>query len=189
MTNRILVDTNSYLRLAYTINPLLKRPFGSDRYELFVLPEMYKELQRNPRLRNEFSWVFEKDFVQNRKECRLRLNADQKGKVNRAIEIMTRTAQQTDNTASPIDIKCLAYGYTLKISVVTDDADMILLAEEFEVQIMTTLKLLKLMFDESLLTSRKIDDIVKYWIYVDDLPANWFSQFKYFFKKKPPSQM
>jgi hypothetical protein len=189
MSNRILLDTSSYLRLAFTIDPLLRKPFGRYDDELFVLPELDKEFQRNPRLRNDFPWVTEAHYVQNRKKGRLTILDPQKGDVNRALEIMMRTAEIAGNAVSPIDTKCLACGYVLKIHVVSDDSEMLSLAEEFQVQTLTSLGLLKRMLDESYQTPKQIEDIVKYWIYADDLPANWRNQYEEFFQRKPPMEL
>jgi hypothetical protein len=186
MINKILLDTSSYLRLAYTIDPLLKKPFGNKNNELFVLPELDKEFQRNPRLRNKFDWVNEDQFYQNRKEGRLRLRDPQKGAVNRALEVMTRQAEVTGNGSSPIDIKCLAYGHVLKIQVVTDDLDMLSLAAEFQVQMLGSLGLLRIMRDQSFLTLKQINDTVKYWIITDDCPSDLYNQYEKFFHKKLP---
>ena len=186
MSNRILLDTTSYLRLACTIDPLLRRPFGRNSNELFVLPELDREFRGNPRLRNDFPWVTEASYAQNRKEAQLIMRGAQQEDVDRALEIMTRTAEIAGNGVSPIDIKCLACGYVLNIIVVTDDSDMLSLAEEFRVQSLTSLGLLKRMLDESYKTPKQIEDIVKYWIYANDLPANWRSQYLELFRREPP---
>ena len=41
---RILLDTNTYLRLAKTIRPLLGQPFGKPQTMLTVIPELHQEL-------------------------------------------------------------------------------------------------------------------------------------------------
>ena len=42
--SKILVDTNTYLKLAKTIRPLLFAPFGDDENCLYILPELNDEL-------------------------------------------------------------------------------------------------------------------------------------------------
>ena len=64
--SKILVDTNAYLRLAQTIDPLLFTPFGDLEYCLYILPELNDELS-NHRLRTKFSWVDEERYIGNRK--------------------------------------------------------------------------------------------------------------------------
>ena len=60
--SKILVDTNTYLRLAQSIDPLLYVPFGTSDYCLYVIPEMNVEL-RSRHLRTRFPWVDQADFV------------------------------------------------------------------------------------------------------------------------------
>jgi len=64
--SKILVDTNSYLRLAQTIRPLLFMPFGDNEYCLYILPELNDELA-NRRLNSKFPWVDEEEYIENRK--------------------------------------------------------------------------------------------------------------------------
>lgn len=64
--SKILVDTNSYLRLAQTIRPLLFVPFGDNEYCLYILPELNDELA-NRRLNSKFPWVDEEEYLENRK--------------------------------------------------------------------------------------------------------------------------
>ena len=42
--SKILVDTNSYLRLAKSIRPLLFVPFGDKEYCLYILSELNEKL-------------------------------------------------------------------------------------------------------------------------------------------------
>jgi len=63
----ILVDTNSYLRLAQNIHPLLGIPFGGEKYALYILPELKDELQSS-RLKNRFPWALEADYAENRRK-------------------------------------------------------------------------------------------------------------------------
>lgn len=64
--SKILVDTNSYLRLAKTIRPLLFMPFGENEYCLYILPELNSELGTR-KLQSKFPWVDEEEFAENRK--------------------------------------------------------------------------------------------------------------------------
>jgi predicted DNA-binding protein (UPF0278 family) len=187
MPSRILLDTSSYLRLAFTIHPLLRQPFGKNHEELFILAELFSEFRRNPRLRNDFSWVLESKYIENRKAGRLIIRDPQKGDINRTLGIMTRVAELSGIAVSPTDIKCLACGYELDIQVVTDDTEMLSLSQEFNINCLTSLGLLKRMLDESFKSQKQIDDIVKYWEYANDFPANWRKQYREFFKKDPPS--
>ena len=63
---KILIDTNTYLRLAQSIHPLLKNPFGKNEYCLYILPDLYQEYKKSPRLKTSFAWVENEDYVINR---------------------------------------------------------------------------------------------------------------------------
>lgn len=56
--SKILLDSNSYFRLAKSIHPLLFQEFGNKKYCLYVLPELDKEYERQPRLKNKISLGF-----------------------------------------------------------------------------------------------------------------------------------
>ena len=187
MSRKILIDTNTYLRLAVVMDPLVLSEIpGEDGGELWILPDLYKELKRSPRLSHDFSWMSYPEMVENRKSCRWHLDSDTRSQIESAYQFALRLSQETQNGASPFDIRCLAYGYVLEILVVTDDRDMRLLADELEVSHTNTLGLLKRMLDADACDMSKIRSIVQYWIAVDDLPANYRSDFKRHFGENPP---
>ena len=64
--SKIILDSNSYLRLAKSIHPLLFQEFGDVRYCLYVLSALQKEYDREPRLQNKFPWVDDPQFHANR---------------------------------------------------------------------------------------------------------------------------
>lgn len=64
--SKILVDTNSYIRLAKTIHPLLYQSFGDVEYCLYVLPELNKELASH-KLESRFHWINDAEYSANRK--------------------------------------------------------------------------------------------------------------------------
>lgn len=51
----ILLDSNTYFRLAQSIRPLLNIRFGDENNCLYVLKELQDEYEKNPRLKNSFS--------------------------------------------------------------------------------------------------------------------------------------
>lgn len=183
--NRIIVDTNVYFRLAQSIHPLLKTAFGSKNYCLYVLPDMYYEFKRNPRLKSRFSWVDDKEYSENR-DCRLKTTEQQKKDISRTFDFMLAESQSQNLTASRIDILCLAYGYVLKVQVVTDDTDMILLGQMFGVEVIKAVDLLKLMLDEKHISLNKVEEIAQYLQYTDDLPKNFKHDYKKVFGSDPP---
>jgi hypothetical protein len=44
-------------RLAQSIRPLLGESFGQEQHCLYVIKELQKEYDKNPRLKNSFPWV------------------------------------------------------------------------------------------------------------------------------------
>ena len=51
---KIIVDSNSYFRLAQNIHPLLCQPFGNDQLTLYIHADLNNEFRRSPRLKNKF---------------------------------------------------------------------------------------------------------------------------------------
>lgn len=64
--SKILIDTNTYIRLAQTIKPLLAVPFGDEQYCLYVIPQMDGELS-GKRLASRFGWVREFEYAESHK--------------------------------------------------------------------------------------------------------------------------
>ncbi len=183
--SRIIIDTNVYFRLAQSIHPLLKTVFGSKNYCLFVLPEMYKEFKRNPRLKSMFPWVEDQEYAENR-DCRLKTTEQQKKDISRTFDFMLAESQSQNLTASRVDIMCLAYGLVLKVLVVTDDTDMIQLGQMFGVEVVKLIDLLKLMLDQKHIDMNKIEEIAQYLQYTQDLPKNFKHDYKKVFGSDPP---
>lgn len=59
---KLLLDTNAYLRLAYTFHPLLFVSFGGKKYTLYVIEDFQKEFNRQSRLKRKFPWVNKNQF-------------------------------------------------------------------------------------------------------------------------------
>ena len=74
----------------------------------------------------------------------------------------------------------------LGIQAVTDDGDMTVLAEEFEIPIITTLELLAIMLGCGHIDKRKVREIASYWTYDGDKPSNHHSEFKRLFGETAP---
>ena len=69
------------------------------------------------------------------------------------------------------------------INLVTDDQDMIKTCKEFGVTVLSTLQLLRLMLDNKRIDTTTVKQIVDYWKYEKDLPANFHSEFSKLFPK------
>ena len=70
---KLLLDTNAYLRLARSIHPLLFVEFGEDRSCLYLAEDFEREFARSRRLRSKFPWVDEPEYRDSRqiRLCRL----------------------------------------------------------------------------------------------------------------------
>jgi len=119
--SKILLDSNSYFRLARSIHPLLDTVFGENNHCLYVLRELDDEFDRNRRLKNKFAWVAEEEYVANRSK-HLTLSRKDRRDIKLGVEFLRQ--HKTDNALgiSRTDILCLAHGQVLDIPIVTDDA-------------------------------------------------------------------
>lgn len=183
---KILVDSNSYFRLAQNIRPLLFEEFGEQKYCLYVLQELDLEYQKSPRLKSKFPWVNEPEYANNRKHYPT-VSKQQATQIENAFDYIWAYVQDEVKGPSRTDVLYLAHAYVLGIAVVTDDVDMIATANEFGISIKTTLEILHLMRANNHITDEKIDSIVAYWKYVGDEPANFAKDFRRLFGRKPPS--
>ena len=74
----VLLDTNTYLRLAKRIRPLLGVKFGQKDYVLTVLKDVEDELRRSPKLRFNHPWFEEPALGAERDARQVRLSDDEK---------------------------------------------------------------------------------------------------------------
>jgi len=185
MSVTILVDSCSYFRLAQSIHPLLKRPFCEEKHFLGVIKELNQEYQRNPSLKHKFFWVDQSEYIENRKRC-FSLKKVIKSDINNTFYFLRETARDEGYGVSKVDLIALSYCEVLSIPVVTDDKDMLLLAKEYEIKTYTSLELLKLMYDCSFITKKKVRTIVEYWVYIKDTPGAYKSNYKKLFKEPAP---
>lgn len=182
---KILLDSNSYFRLAKNIHPLLFQEFGPQCYCLYVLEELEREYTRSPRLKSKFSWVNDAEYRENRRK-KLTLSAQQKKQLPTVQEFLWNHVQTELPGPSKFDVIALSYGYILGITVVTDDADMIALAQVFNISVMKTLELLKLMVDNVHIDKIMVHRIVAYWSYEDDRPKDYYKDYQRLFGEKAP---
>lgn len=168
---KILVDTNTYLRLAKSIHPLLFTPFGVDECCLYVLPELNQELA-NSKLQNKFPWVCEDAFVENRRSFP-NIGKKQRRSIQQTFGYLWDHVQTALPGPSKIDTLYVAYAIELDIPLVTDDQDMSKLAKVFESGVLPTLELLKLMLDAQHINAKTVSGLFDYWKYLSDFPANF----------------
>ena len=186
--SKILVDSNSYFRLAKSIHPLLFQAFGEDEYCLYVLPELDDELSKSSRLKHKFSWAEEEEYSQNRQHYPA-VSRKQQRAIDDAYEYIWNHITTEAPGPSPVDARYLAYAYVLGISVVTDDADMLAVAEMFGIKTLKTLDLMKLMVNNGHIDMLKVREIISYWRYWGDLPSgerNFKTHYRQLFGEDPP---
>lgn len=189
---KIIVDTNSYFRLAQNIHPLLCQPFGKEDYTLYMHADLNAELRDSPRLQTKFDWAAEPDFRENRKRS-LSLSKAQKKEIDETFDFMWEFVKEEyhgklGKGPSWTDTLIVATASVLEIRVVTDDQDMIELAEEYEVHQLTSLGLMQLMLEEAHIDLDKIKQIVAQWQYDNDTPyAKWKQEYRKLFKEAPPT--
>jgi len=177
---KILLDTNTYLRLAQSIHPLLGRQFGKEILTLYIHKEIEIELKRSSRLQSKFTWIGQKEYVDNRKK-RLVISKQKQDDIEDTYEHIWQYQKDSGLSLSREDIYCIATALEEDVQLVTDDQDMISTCKEFGVTVLSTLQLLRLMLDNEWIDITTVKQIVDYWKYEKDLPANFHKDYKALF--------
>lgn len=180
---KILLDTNTYLRLAQSIHPLLGNSFGKEKYTLYIHKEIDIELKRSSRLQTKFYWIEQEQYKNNRKK-RLVISKQKQAIIDDTCEHIWQYQKDFGLNLSREDIYCIATALEETINLVTDDQDMIKTCREFRVTVLSTLQLLKLMLDNERIDTTTVKQIIDYWKYENDLPANFHNEYKKFFGDK-----
>lgn len=138
MTTEVLLDTNTYLRLAKRIRPAVGRQFGQVPYVVVILKAVEDEVHRSPRLKFHNPWFDEPEFAQERLAKQKRLSADDKSAMTLVQDVLLGMVQMevdkyTSHGRHPpgaTDCWLLAYAQVKNAVVVTDDLGMDTLASE-----------------------------------------------------------
>jgi predicted nuclease of predicted toxin-antitoxin system len=138
VTTEVLLDTNTYLRLAKRIRPAVGRQFGQVPYVVVILKAVEEEVHRNPKLQFKNPWFDEPEFAQERMAKQTRLSSAEKQDMKLVQDVLMGTVQldvekYTSHGRSPpgaTDCWLLAYGQVKGAIVVTDDLGMHTLAAE-----------------------------------------------------------
>lgn len=188
---KIIVDSNSYFRLAQNIHPLLCQPFGGEEFTLYMHADLTNEIRESSRIQNRFHWIGESRFVGNRNRS-ISMSKLQKAEITETFGFMWEHVKDEflegrGKGPSRVDTKIVATAAVLGIRLVTDDRDMIELAETYGVHQLTSMELMKLMLDCGHIDDAKIDQVVEQWIYDKDTPhAEWRKEFKQVFSRNAP---
>jgi predicted nucleic acid-binding protein len=138
VTTEVLLDTNTYLRLAKRIRPAVGRQFGQVPYVVVILKAVEDEVHRSPRLKFHNPWFDEPEFAQERLAKQKRLPADDKSAMTLVQDVLLGMVQMevdkyTSHGRHPpgaTDCWLLAYAQVKNAVVVTDDLGMHTLASE-----------------------------------------------------------
>ncbi|MDA0350236.1 MAG: DNA-binding protein [Verrucomicrobia bacterium] len=184
--SKILVDSNSYFRLAQNIHPLLFQSFGKENYTLFVHSDLIFEFKRKPRLRNKFHWVMQPEYVENRKRA-LTLSTQNKKDIEDTFQHLWEYIKDEKLGPLEVDTRILATAAELGIPVVTDDQDMIKVAELFGIHQIGSMELMKMMLDAKHIEMEKVRQVVSQWRYDNDTPhKNYAKEYRRLFGEAVP---
>lgn len=193
----VLLDTNTYLRLAKRIRPMLGVSFGQKNYVLTVLKVVETEVRRNPRLSFKHPWFDLEDFSRERDAAHICLTAAEKIALENAQGILLGFVRLDldkyitggRSPPSPTDCRILAFGQIRSAIVVTDDLGMHLLAADFEIPIWHGWQLLSKMKAAKLISNDLIRDIYDALERNGDLTVTWINakhkEFQRIFGKLP----
>ena len=161
MTTEVLLDTNTYLRLAKRIRPVVGRQFGQVPYVVVILKAVEDEVHRSPRLKFHNPWFDEPEFAQERLAKVKRLSADDRSAMTLVQDVLLGMVQMevdkyTSHRRHPpgaTDCWLLAYAQVKNAVVVTDDLGMHTLASEAGLKVWHGFELLA-----KLKTARVVDN-------------------------------
>ncbi len=182
-----LLDTNAYLRLYKPLHPLLNEKKGKGNYIFQILKDVDNEFNRSNRLKAKFADYTDSKYSNNRipyyRPPRNLIND-----IDTTYSYMRSTSAAEGLAISSVDIKCLAVGHECKLTVVSDDIDMIKLADDYIVANIGVMDVLHLLYDYKELAFRKAESIIKKWYKNKDLPYTYSEisrKFKELFGKIP----
>ncbi|MCH7773879.1 MAG: DNA-binding protein, partial [Bacteroidetes bacterium] len=164
-------------------HPLLGNSFGKENYTLYIYKEIDIELKRSSRLQTKFYWIEQEQYINNRKK-RLAISKQKQADIEDTYEHIWQYQKDYELNLSREDIYCIATALEENVKLVTDDKNMIKTCKEFGVTVLSTLQLLRLMEDNECIDNTTVKQIVDYWKYEKDLPADFNSDFKLLFRNK-----
>lgn len=194
----VLLDTNTYLRLAKRVRPMLGKRFGDKEYVVTILKDVEDEVRRSSALRFKFPWFDEPELLAERLSAQVRLSAGEKQTIAAAQSILRGTALadvsrycQGGSPPSPVDCFVLAFGQIRPAIVVTDDIGMHLLANDFEIPIWHGYELLAKMKTHKMVDNDLVREIYEALERNGDMTASWAKAkhtiFVKVFGKAPPA--
>lgn len=166
---KIIIDTNAYLRLGKSISPLLGRPFGKEKFTLQGHDYLNKELERNDRFENKFPWINDEICVKEKKKI-IPKSSEAYKSISETYDHIFEYEKAEKLSLSLEDKYCLGTALELELTCVTDEYAMRNVAKEFDINVLTTIGLIKLMVENNFLEICQAKDIINYLEYKNDLP-------------------
>jgi hypothetical protein len=180
VTTQVLLDTNTYLRLAKRIRPAVGRKFGQVPYVLVILKAVEDEVHRSARLRFLNPWFDEPEFAQERMAKQTRLSAAEKQDLKLVQDVLLGTiqldvAKYTTGRSPPGATDCwlLAYGQVKGAIVATDDLGMHTLAADFGLKVWHGFELLAKLKSANVVDNDLIRDIYDALERNGDMTETW----------------
>lgn len=196
----LLVDSNVYLRLANHVPQFFG---GHPDYELRTVAGVDSEF-RSRRLRSKYAWPDEPPHPANRAQWQLSV-ATKDAQAIRAsqatvlefaeatlAELLPQRKKYNPQGAplpflSPIDLRLLCHGIHFDHGLLTDELPLTKVAKVYGVPVVNSLQLLRYFLGQKIVDMRKVEAIVQFWQYDDDVPhKKWAVDYKKLFKKDPP---
>ena len=181
MTTEVLLDTNTYLRLAKRIRPAVGRQFGQVPYVVVILKAVEDEVHRSPRLKFHNPWFDEPEFAQERLAKVKRLSADDRSAMTLVQDVLLGMVQMevdkyTSHRRHPpgaTDCWLLAYAQVKNAVVVTDDLGMHTLASEVGLKVWHGFELLAKLKTEKVVDNELIREIYDALERNGDMTETW----------------
>ena len=176
----VLLDTNTYLRLAKRVRPAVGVEFGQKGYVLTILKAVEDEVHRNPRLQHKYPWFDSAEFADERMAKQVRLSADEKRSIQAVQSVLLGSVREDaerfvsgGSPPGPTDCWLLAFGQVRPAIVVTDDLGMHALARDFNIRMWHGYELLDKLRSAKVVDAELIRDIYDALERNGDLTATW----------------
>lgn len=181
MSQLVLLDTCSYLRLAKRVRPAVGIKFGQKDYVLTIHRSVEDEVRRSPRLRSTFPWFDDDEFAEERLAKQIRLTCTEKDDIEIVQGILQGTVLTEVDLYStsgrsppgPTDCWLLALAQVKDAIVVTDDMGMHQLAASFGLLVWHGFELLDKLRSAKVVDRELIIEIYDALETNRDLPKQW----------------
>lgn len=181
-----LLDTCSYLRLAYSIHPLLGAEYYSAPEVAVVTSDVHYEWAKQPRLKSKFHWAGEHRFATNRNQNLAVATGSQSSlilKMRNNIKAHAASQEPAIRAARcklPSNEDCAVLAHTFVFTTagtpttaVSDDRGMGWVANDLQIPFITTLDLVSCMVSAKKQSVNNVKAIAGYLDYEGDLPPDW----------------